>query len=182
MGQLQAYGCFTICRPFAGIAALNKLLAAFSSCRYKLLGKAYPYMARRLLTDPAPELRGSFEDLMLKNGQFRRALMLLQVPYAYTEGMLCFDTFCLQAPPLRAVRYSILTRALHCIHVTNCPCVGSPHNPHIAAPRVGGGGGSGAGVSSTLLQLRCVIYHMPGRYPGSQISRVPFETLVPKGC
>jgi hypothetical protein len=28
-------------------------------------------MARRLLTDPAPELRGSFEDLMLKNGQFR---------------------------------------------------------------------------------------------------------------
>jgi len=28
-------------------------------------------MARRLLTDPAPELRTSFEDLMLKNGQFR---------------------------------------------------------------------------------------------------------------
>ena len=24
---------------------------------YKLLGKAYPYMAQRLLTDPAPELR-----------------------------------------------------------------------------------------------------------------------------
>ncbi len=34
--------------------------------RYKLLAKAYPYMARRLLTDPAPELRDSFEDLVLK--------------------------------------------------------------------------------------------------------------------
>ncbi|GFH18502.1 uncharacterized protein HaLaN_15320, partial [Haematococcus lacustris] len=38
---------------------------------YKLLAKAYPYMARRLLTDPAPELRHSFEDLILKEGQFR---------------------------------------------------------------------------------------------------------------
>uniref|UniRef100_A0A7S3QQ29 Protein kinase domain-containing protein n=1 Tax=Dunaliella tertiolecta TaxID=3047 RepID=A0A7S3QQ29_DUNTE len=46
-------------------------LALQADPRYKLLGKAYPYMARRLLTDPAPELRGSFEDLMLKNGQFR---------------------------------------------------------------------------------------------------------------
>lgn len=33
---------------------------------YKLLAKAYPYMAKRLLTDPAPELRESFEDLILK--------------------------------------------------------------------------------------------------------------------
>lgn len=34
--------------------------------QYKLLAKAYPYMAKRLLTDPAPELRESFEDLILK--------------------------------------------------------------------------------------------------------------------
>ncbi len=33
---------------------------------YKLLARAYPYMARRLLTDPAPELRESFEELVLK--------------------------------------------------------------------------------------------------------------------
>ncbi|KAF5834299.1 ABC1 family-domain-containing protein [Dunaliella salina] len=46
-------------------------LALSADPRYKLLGKAYPYMARRLLTDPAPELRDSFEDLMLKDGQFR---------------------------------------------------------------------------------------------------------------
>lgn len=32
-------------------------LALQADARYKLLGKAYPYMARRLLTDPAPELR-----------------------------------------------------------------------------------------------------------------------------
>jgi hypothetical protein len=41
------------------------------ACRYKLLAKAYPYMASRLLTDPAPELRGSFEELILKDGKFR---------------------------------------------------------------------------------------------------------------
>jgi predicted unusual protein kinase regulating ubiquinone biosynthesis (AarF/ABC1/UbiB family) len=33
---------------------------------YKLLGRAYPYIARRLLTDPAPQLRQSFEELVIK--------------------------------------------------------------------------------------------------------------------
>ncbi|MEW5308834.1 MAG: hypothetical protein WDW38_000764 [Sanguina aurantia] len=46
-------------------------LALTADPQYKLLAKAYPYMARRLLTDPAPELRASFEDLILKNGDFR---------------------------------------------------------------------------------------------------------------
>ncbi|KAL6760462.1 ABC1 family-domain-containing protein [Haematococcus lacustris] len=46
-------------------------LALQADPNYKLLAKAYPYMARRLLTDPAPELRHSFEDLILKEGQFR---------------------------------------------------------------------------------------------------------------
>ena len=32
-------------------------LALGADPEYRLLGKAYPYMARRLLTDPAPELR-----------------------------------------------------------------------------------------------------------------------------
>ena len=32
-------------------------LALTADPQYKLLAKAYPYMARRLLTDPAPELR-----------------------------------------------------------------------------------------------------------------------------
>ena len=32
-------------------------LALSADPQYKLLGKAYPYMARRLLTDPALELR-----------------------------------------------------------------------------------------------------------------------------
>jgi len=35
---------------------------------YKLLGRAYPYMARRLLTDPAPELRESFEEMIILVG------------------------------------------------------------------------------------------------------------------
>ncbi|PNW84782.1 hypothetical protein CHLRE_03g158500v5 [Chlamydomonas reinhardtii] len=46
-------------------------LALQADPNYKLLAKAYPYMAKRLLTDPAPELRESFEDLILKDGQFR---------------------------------------------------------------------------------------------------------------
>lgn len=32
-------------------------LALSADRNYKLLGKAYPYMAKRLLTDPSPELR-----------------------------------------------------------------------------------------------------------------------------
>mmetsp|Transcript_17309 Transcript_17309/g.43443 ORF Transcript_17309/g.43443 Transcript_17309/m.43443 type:complete len:830 (-) Transcript_17309:636-3125(-) len=38
---------------------------------FAIVDEAYPYIARRLLTDPAPELRESFEDLILKDGQFR---------------------------------------------------------------------------------------------------------------
>jgi hypothetical protein len=41
-------------------------LALQADPKYKLLGRAYPYIAKRLLTDPAPELRASFEDLILK--------------------------------------------------------------------------------------------------------------------
>lgn len=43
-------------------------LALQADPQYKLLGRAYPYIAKRLLTDPAPELRASFEDLILKVG------------------------------------------------------------------------------------------------------------------
>ena len=35
-------------------------LALQADKNYKLLGKAYPYMAKRLLIDPAPELRSVF--------------------------------------------------------------------------------------------------------------------------
>lgn len=38
---------------------------------FKVLSKAYPYVAKRLLTDPAPELRTSLQDLLFKDGQFR---------------------------------------------------------------------------------------------------------------
>lgn len=46
-------------------------LALQADPNYKLLAKAYPYMARRLLTDPAPELRGSFEELVFQDGKLR---------------------------------------------------------------------------------------------------------------
>lgn len=38
---------------------------------FKVLSKAYPYVAKRLLTDPAPELRNSLKDLLFKDGSFR---------------------------------------------------------------------------------------------------------------
>lgn len=44
-------------------------LALQADPNYKLLGRAYPYIARRLLTDPAPQLRASFEDLIIKVGR-----------------------------------------------------------------------------------------------------------------
>ncbi len=38
---------------------------------FKVLSKAYPYIARRLLTDSAPELRTSLRELLFKDGSFR---------------------------------------------------------------------------------------------------------------
>eukprot|EP00873_Tetraselmis_striata_P044616 jgi/Tetstr1/464880/TSEL_009617.t1 len=46
-------------------------LAITADPEYKLLAKAYPYMAKRLLTDPSPQLRKSFEGLVLRDGAFR---------------------------------------------------------------------------------------------------------------
>lgn len=42
-------------------------LAINADPNYKLLAAAYPYMAKRLLTDPAPQLRASFEELILQD-------------------------------------------------------------------------------------------------------------------
>ncbi|RZM82670.1 AarF/ABC1/UbiB kinase family protein [Leptolyngbya iicbica LK] len=38
---------------------------------FKVLSKAYPYVAKRLLTDPSPELRASLSDLLFRDGDFR---------------------------------------------------------------------------------------------------------------
>ncbi|MEO1094368.1 MAG: AarF/ABC1/UbiB kinase family protein [Cyanobacteria bacterium J06638_28] len=38
---------------------------------FKVLSKAYPYVAKRLLTDSSPELRASLQDLLFKDGEFR---------------------------------------------------------------------------------------------------------------
>ena len=36
-----------------------------------MLAKAYPYFARRLLTDPSLQLRDALVELLFVNGQFR---------------------------------------------------------------------------------------------------------------
>lgn len=38
---------------------------------FKVLSKAYPYVAKRLLTDPSQELRTSLQNLLFKDGSFR---------------------------------------------------------------------------------------------------------------
>ncbi|MGB7248065.1 MAG: AarF/ABC1/UbiB kinase family protein [Phormidesmis sp.] len=38
---------------------------------FKVLSKAYPYVSRRLLTDPAPQLRTSLQALLFQDGSFR---------------------------------------------------------------------------------------------------------------
>ncbi len=38
---------------------------------FKVLSKAYPYVAKRLLTDSSPQLRTSLRDLLFKEGSFR---------------------------------------------------------------------------------------------------------------
>ncbi|XLQ11878.1 MAG: AarF/ABC1/UbiB kinase family protein [cyanobacterium endosymbiont of Epithemia adnata isolate EadnSB Bon19] len=38
---------------------------------FKVLSKAYPYVAKRLLTDPSQELRTSLKNLLFKDGSFR---------------------------------------------------------------------------------------------------------------
>jgi len=48
-------------------------LALFTDPNFKVLAKAYPYMARRLLTDPSPKLRDALQELLFENDEFRWA-------------------------------------------------------------------------------------------------------------
>ena len=46
-------------------------VAIYIDPSFKVLSEAYPYVSKRLLTDPAPELRASLRDLLFKDGRFR---------------------------------------------------------------------------------------------------------------
>ncbi len=45
-------------------------IALASDPNYKVLGAAYPWVARRLLTDTTPELRSTLMSLLYKDGRF----------------------------------------------------------------------------------------------------------------
>ena len=55
-------------------------IALSADRNYKVLGAAYPWVARRLLTEKSPELRETLQTLLYKNGrfQFARLESLLQ--------------------------------------------------------------------------------------------------------
>ncbi|MEO0844190.1 MAG: AarF/ABC1/UbiB kinase family protein [Cyanobacteria bacterium J06643_5] len=46
-------------------------VAIYIDPNFKVLSEAYPYVSKRLLTDPSPELRASLKDLLFKEGRFR---------------------------------------------------------------------------------------------------------------
>jgi len=46
-------------------------IAMRSDPKYKLIARAYPYIAKRLLTDEAEELRSALEEFLIKDGSFR---------------------------------------------------------------------------------------------------------------
>ncbi|AFZ24404.1 putative unusual protein kinase [Cylindrospermum stagnale PCC 7417] len=46
-------------------------IAIYIDPDFKVLSEAYPYVSKRLLTDPAPALRASLQDLLFKDGRFR---------------------------------------------------------------------------------------------------------------
>jgi len=46
-------------------------IAIYIDPNFKVLSEAYPYVSKRLLTDPSPELRASLQDLLFKDGRFR---------------------------------------------------------------------------------------------------------------
>lgn len=46
-------------------------LALYTDPNFKVLGAAYPYFAKRLLTDPNPYLRDALVELLFKDGKFR---------------------------------------------------------------------------------------------------------------
>lgn len=46
-------------------------IAIYIDPNFKVLSEAYPYVSKRLLTDPSPELRTSLRDLLFKEGKFR---------------------------------------------------------------------------------------------------------------
>ena len=46
-------------------------IAIYIDPNFKVLSEAYPYVAKRLLTDPSNELRTSLQELLFKDGKFR---------------------------------------------------------------------------------------------------------------
>ena len=46
-------------------------IAIYIDPNFKVLSEAYPYVSKRLLTDPAPQLRASLQDLLFKDGKYR---------------------------------------------------------------------------------------------------------------
>ena len=65
--------CFFLSVPEQGGVVQGIALSADPN--YKVLGAAYPWIARRLLTEQSVELRDTLRTLLYKKGRFQVALL-----------------------------------------------------------------------------------------------------------
>lgn len=76
----------------------------------QLIARAYPYIAKRLLTDEAEELRGALEEFLIQNGSFRfRKILTLSFFVSQNNGMPPGSSlFCLPVRVSRICRWARL--------------------------------------------------------------------------
>lgn len=68
-------------------------IALSADPNYKVLGAAYPWIARRLLTEQSVELRDTLRTLLYKKGRFQVALPCLGTFCALTACTAFVDIF-----------------------------------------------------------------------------------------
>ncbi len=97
--------------------------------QFKVLSKAYPYVAKRLLTDPAPELRSSLQDLLFQNGNFRWNRLENLLRNAPHSGEFDFDQVLdqsvefLLSPRGSSIRESLVREVVKSIDLWSCNLV-----------------------------------------------------------
>ena len=69
--QSSHCGQFKVCYTSPVYCFCVQGIALSADTNYKVLGAAYPWIARRLLTEQSPELRDTLRTLLYKKGRFQ---------------------------------------------------------------------------------------------------------------
>ena len=118
------------------VPSLVQGIALSADPNYKVLGAAYPWIARRLLTEQSPELRDTLRTLLYKKGRFQvfhHPVTLLHLETRHEAGMLIIITSTVVVVFLE-LHYT--QQAPPCNHALCCSCcqatVQSTHNSCMA--------------------------------------------------